>query len=268
MFWQFVHDNPPKTFVLEKPIDLYSSKEIERIVLACESTKTAWRMDDGVPRRQRELEISGDVKCADVIPGGRWLISVFSDGRTVYYDLESTDGLREKELIPAQLPPSIFNIFKISVDVGDTLPMTSFNLAMYVHERLDYHATYNGLKFWKVELVFEGRDVIGLKATYLTSLLMDTDSISLLTSISLLGREVAFSAKGSHRKPNGTFVVEWPDVADASLDFPRTFVDLIGGAVRISYFAAFIFLLMDLVDRNASFTKENHISIPRHCILK
>ena len=245
ILWQSVHDNPPKTYVLEKPIDIYSSKEIERIVLACESTKIAWRTDDGVPRRQRELEINGDVKCAHLLPGGRWLISVFSDGRTAYYDLDSTDGLREKELIPAQLPPSTFNIFKISVDVGDTLPMTSFNLAMYVHERLDYHATYNGLKFWKVELVLEGPDVIGLKATYLTSLLIDTEAISLLTSISLLGREVAFSAKGYYRKPNGTFVVEWPDVADASLDFPRTYVNLIGGVVRFFFVATFILLLMD-----------------------
>ena len=264
-----MNDNPLKTFVLEKPIDIYSSKEIERIVLACESTKTAWRTDDGVPSRQRELKIDGALNCAHLRPGGRWLISVFSDGRTVYYDLESTDGLREKELIPEQLPPSTFNIFKISVDVGDTLPMTSFNLAMYVRERLDYHATYNGLKFWKVELVLEGRDVIGLKATYLTSLLIDTDSISLLYSISLLGHEVAFSTKGSHLKPNGTFVVEWPEVADASLDFPHTYVNLIGAVVRFFFMATFILLLMDLVDRNASVTKEeNHISISRHCILE
>jgi len=71
------------------------------MVLACESTKTAWRTDDGVPSRQRELEVDGVFKCAHFLPGGRWLISVFSDGRTVYYNLESTDGLREKELIPA-----------------------------------------------------------------------------------------------------------------------------------------------------------------------
>jgi len=264
-----VQDNPPNTFVLEKPIDIYSSKEIERIVLACESTKTAWRTDDGVPSRQREQNIDGAVTCAHLIPGGRWLISVFSDGRTAYYDLASTDGLREKKLIPAQLPPSTFNIFKISVDVTDTLPMTSFNLAMYVRERLDYHKTYNGLKFWKVELVFEGQDVIGLKATYLTSLLMDPEATSLLCSISLLGRHVAFSTKGSGRTPNDTFVVEWPDVTDASLDFPRTLVDLIGGPVRISHVPTFILLLTDIVDRNASVTEaKNHISIPRHCILK
>jgi len=216
------------------------------MVLACESTKTAWRTDDGVPRRQRELNIDSVVQCAELLPGGRWLISVFSDGRTAYYDLESKDGLREKELIPAQLPPNSFNIFSISVDVANTLPMTSFNLAMYVRERLDYHETYNGLKFWKIESVFEGQDVIGLKATYLTSLLMDPEAISLLYSISLLGRHVAFSTKGSGRTPNGTFVVEWPDVADASLDFPRTYVNLIGGVVRTFYLAPFIFMLMDL----------------------
>ena len=262
IFWQSVHDNPPNTFALEKSIDICSSKEIERIILACESTKTGWRTDDGVPSRQRELKIDGLVRCVHLIPGGRWLISVFSDGRTAYYDLESTDGLEEKELISAQLPPSNFNMFKISVDVGETLPMTGFNLAMYVRERLDYHETYNGIKFWKVEFVFEGQDVIGLKATYLKSLLMDQEMISHLYSISLLDRHVAFSAQGAPDAENGTFVVEWPDIDDASLDFPRKFVRLIGGTVRISIVARLNVLLTDLAERNASLAKpKNNISI-------
>ena len=94
---------------------------------------------------------------------------------------------------------------------------------------------------------------------------MDQERISLAFSISLLDRHITFSARGAPDEPNATFVVEWPEIDDASLNIPRKHIRTIGGTVRLQLIITLL-SLTDSTDRNASPTEaENCVCLAIHC---
>jgi len=147
-------------------------KRVRANCLTFKSATIGWRADDGVPSRKREIVTIGDVHSAYLVPGGRRSLGFYSDGRIGYYDLDFKGEITEKQLVPAQSPKSILTIRGILA----TLPMTSFNLAMYLRAHLDDDETYTCITIWKIDFVLGGQDVTGLKVTYLKSILMDRET--------------------------------------------------------------------------------------------
>ncbi|KAF9559232.1 hypothetical protein CPC08DRAFT_528387 [Agrocybe pediades] len=100
LLWECEHSSPG-ILTLEKPLGLYSSKEVEHIVLVWESTRIGWRTADGTPSRQRTIHLdqssshdsrpqgSRFYEAVYLVPGGRWLLVLYARGGIAYYDLDS-----------------------------------------------------------------------------------------------------------------------------------------------------------------------------------
>lgn len=221
----------PGIFPLEKPVIMYSSKELESMFLRWKSTEVAWKKDDAALIRQRDITIEDDYACSHLVPGGRWLLVVLENGQVCYYDLDSS-AMERKHLIDAQIEENDFAGVKMSVDMSNPVPISSFKLALHVSEyRANKPGAFQVIKIWGIDFVIEGQDVIGLKATLLKSLCMHQDTFHHIRVISLLGRDIAFSVSCAGNSLDYTFVVTWPDIKDESLDYPRKLLDPIGVGV-------------------------------------
>jgi len=221
-------------FALEKPLNMYSSKELEDIFLRSKSTEVAWEKDDAALCRQRDLIIEDSYVCAHLVSGGRWLLVVLSDGQVCYYDLHSST-MERKHLMEAQIKESDYVGVKLSVDVTEPMPIPSFNLALHVSESHENTSgAFKVIKIWRIDYVIREQTVVGLKAHRLKSLRMHHDIVRSIRGMSLFGRHIAFSAACEPRQ-EFAFVVNWPDIEEESLDYPRKLLFPLGIRLVISF---------------------------------
>ncbi|KAF9559233.1 hypothetical protein CPC08DRAFT_818887 [Agrocybe pediades] len=224
---------------LEKPIEMYTSDELERVVLSWKSMQVGWRTNDGVPSRQRTIlmdkewsnNLSWPLKAFRhlyLVPGGRWLLGFRHDGEVFYYDLESPDYEKKRILVPAYTKDSLRNDVTISVDISERLPIQSFKVAQSVHEHgTAWGTNYWGIKVWEVFFVFEGKKVTALVATCLKTIPVDPACDDSMFSISLRNEHLAIAVRylypthGNVTCLQYVYILEWSDVVDGSLDYNR-----------------------------------------------
>ncbi|KAF9559209.1 hypothetical protein CPC08DRAFT_763435 [Agrocybe pediades] len=240
----------PGNVTLEKPLDMYSSEELERVVLVVESAELGWRTSDGCPSRQRSIAVdawlghsSDYYKHAYLVPGGRWLVVFQAEGEISYYDLDSADHRKKTILVPDYIKPAPHNMTHFDVDVSyGSLTCESFKLAQYVCEDPDKPdgEIYRAIRIWDIVFVLEGQDVTGLRATCLKTILVDPEALDWSISLSLRNQHLAFSISPPDEGWFVPFVqyicvVEWPLVGDGSLDYPRRIIktELRAGEVHI-----------------------------------
>ncbi len=91
---------PPR---LERPIDMYTSGELEHALLLWNSADVGWQRDDKRPARERVFA-ANQPEIIHLIKGGRWLLGT-SDrtGSVTYYDLDA-QNIVGVPLIPDQIP--------------------------------------------------------------------------------------------------------------------------------------------------------------------
>ncbi|KAF8951106.1 hypothetical protein BDZ97DRAFT_2084948 [Flammula alnicola] len=132
---------------LERPIELYSSKELEHLALQWTTANMAGPL---------------------LVEGGRWLLVANRAGRVTYYDLDEEE-MKEKTLIPEQLGIQLEQLDKTStlmdVDMDVDAHFLTFNLGL-CFRRPDVSL----LQIWSVRLELDshGRGT-GLKAEILAS---------------------------------------------------------------------------------------------------
>ncbi|KAF8896889.1 hypothetical protein CPB84DRAFT_1203209 [Gymnopilus junonius] len=238
---------------LERPIEQYSSTELEALVLrwissgkTCEEIIHKGSNYKGGVIQTREIK-SQKVECMCLIKGGRWLLTAFRNGSVYYCDLNSAT-LQKVPLIQKQVnlkthPDS--RIF-MTVDVDEDSSVLSFNIALiFIQARSSEPPYETGWQFfnsnlskvakkaqqvqiWHVNLVVEesSRVTDGLAATKLTSFLLDPNVVW-IHSYSLLGSHIALGIHCYYLEPNGikecycTMIIEWMRVHEGSLDYPR-----------------------------------------------
>ncbi|KAF4610707.1 hypothetical protein D9613_007291 [Agrocybe pediades] len=241
----------PGALVLEKPLHMYSSSELERVVVVWKSTEVGWRTSDGIPSRHRTIPItctspscksfghSGKqhgYSSAYLVPGGRWLITLHPEGGISYHDLESPDYDKPRTLVPNYLEIRegyhSTRLVSFTVDIPGHRPsIQSFKLVQYVHAHAvkKHTGQYWPIKIWNVSFVFDGQEVCGLHADCLKSILVDTHmcsdfdlNLSLRNELLAFGLQCQYSGLTRAWKPmEYVFVVEWANVEDGSSDYPR-----------------------------------------------
>ncbi|KAF8965602.1 hypothetical protein BDZ97DRAFT_2057907 [Flammula alnicola] len=221
---------------LECPIELYSSKELERLALQWTTANIGWT--SGEPLRFRQHKMSDDdVLNFQLVEGGRWLLVVNQAGRVSYYDVDEEE-ITEKTLIPEQLGPQLEPLDETStlmdVDMDVDARFLAFNLGL-CFRRTDVSL----LQVWRVRLEVDshGRGT-GLKAEILAS--FPRDHRLLVYSFSMLGEYVAFSVArggGSHLY---IVVIDWAQAhshcerrEDAKLLYPTQLIYPVNNPGRI-----------------------------------
>ncbi|KAF4620245.1 hypothetical protein D9613_000070 [Agrocybe pediades] len=221
------------TLKLEKPLELYSSEELERVVLVWESTQVGWRTHDGIPSRRCTIKVE-DVRhtrsaCWSeyyrhvyLIPSGRWLLVFQTEGEISYYDLESPHYKKKEVMVHDYIRPANCNIVFFAVDISGSLPGESFRLAQYVREDPDAAEgiIYRAIKIWDIAPVLEGKVVISLHAVCLKTIPVDLEVFDGKLSMSLSDGHLAFGVSPDELVQY-ICVVEWSLVVDGSLDYPR-----------------------------------------------
>ncbi|KAF9557904.1 hypothetical protein CPC08DRAFT_764265 [Agrocybe pediades] len=203
LFWKCERASPG-SLALEKPLTMYSSKELERVVLSWESSRVGWHTRDGIPSRQRTLHIpndclhdialSGEHYRHYLVPGGRWLLAFRIDGQISYYDLESAEYEKGRILVPGYIEKcGAINDVSFSVDISDRLPLRDFKMAQHVHDD-HYHGLWPGygiIKIWHIDFVFEGHAVVGLRANCLKTFIVSLTCNILKLTLSLRNHGMA-----------------------------------------------------------------------------
>lgn len=121
---------------LERPMDFYSSQELEYLVMRRESEEIKCKTQHKVsPAFTRRLPIDDSgIGTLTLINGGRWLLTVSYYGSVSYYDLDMKNPVK-RLLIPKvreQNHSGSFYAVAMSVDIDDESAMLTFNLALYL----------------------------------------------------------------------------------------------------------------------------------------
>ncbi|KAG6917762.1 hypothetical protein DXG01_001167 [Tephrocybe rancida] len=127
--------------LLEEPLEAYTSKELETLVLRRISADETWASETAPPAHERAFAIKDlDTRMRMVDPlylvqGGRWLlVTVTKTGSVLAYDL---DHARPAERVKIVIPPRENPIgeFQIVVEVDETAPRLTLRLASYPSDR-------------------------------------------------------------------------------------------------------------------------------------
>ncbi|KAF4620884.1 hypothetical protein D9613_000060 [Agrocybe pediades] len=220
----------PGILALEKPQDMYSSEELERVVLTWKSMQVGWHTSDGTPSRQRTITVE-HYKNIYLVPGGRWLLVFQNEGGISYYDLESPAYDKQKVLVPDYIRQAASNLVVYTVDIPCRLPLYDFKVAQYVREDPDAFEdnTYRAIKIWNISFTTEGQVTTGLHATCLKTILVDPKGLDWQLSLSLKDQHLAFALSPDFLgeralKRRYICVVEWPLVEEDSLEYPRKLI--------------------------------------------
>ncbi|PPQ94545.1 hypothetical protein CVT25_011964 [Psilocybe cyanescens] len=214
------NDIPPR---LERPIEMHSSPELERLLLLWKSADCGLETNTLHPARERTfVTINNNAKTEMVhlIKGGRWLLVTDQTAAVTYYDLDA-ETISGVQLIDDQKPR--FD-FLMAIDYNMHSPFLEFMIAFSLHDTpawiysTDSRPYQPTIQIWRVSVVLDDtRHVVGLAATWIASF-PHRPEIIMPTSLSLLGPNIAFNAI------NGleiyTFVVDWTQASGNAFKYP------------------------------------------------
>jgi hypothetical protein len=216
---------------LERPIELYTSEELEFLLLRLEAAEFGQRTKDKCPSRVREVAImeTGISECTHLVEGGRWLlVASLSTGSVTYFDLDASP-ITESVLIPDQHPSlDIMMWTHMAVDVDRDSAFLAFNLALsFCTPDTVTYPTQHCIQIWKVVLVLlhdAQQRGIGLAAERLASFPQEP-LIGSVQSLSLSGPYIALSVFCRESEyPERAFIIDWLQANGDTTDYRRRLV--------------------------------------------
>ena len=201
---------------------MYTSEELERLLLVWNSANIGWARDDGRAARERSISVE-PIRIIHLIQGGRWLLVTTKVGQVTYYDLDA-ETIEGVPLIPEQLhqPSSLVQVM-MDIDIDSSSPTLSFRIALSIFDRFEPSEKAT-IQIWAVTLMLNGSHAVGLSATRL-SLLHHRHMIVSVMTFSLLGPTIAFTAQRAERGLH-TFVINWDQGDTDSTNYLWRVLDL------------------------------------------
>jgi len=209
----------PHIFLLEKPLERYTGRELEYCVLRWRRVVLNWVREDEAPVR-RKLESSEKAFKTFLIPGGRWLLVGSMDGLVQCFDLDAPSFI-PAVLVPSQFDPNYYANHTMAVEIDLEAKSFTFNLALVIttvprRTALGRLHSPRKIQVWRVTLDEGDHDgVQGFSSRCLCDFSEDREGISGCFSISLRGTKLAYFIK--HQNTGlYTTVVDWSRVQDSS----------------------------------------------------
>jgi len=117
----------PRTFWLEKPLDLYTDRELEYINLRARTAVLALTQ----PKERALSTPETYLQSAHLLPGGRWLLFGARDGSVKYYDLNSLGEISEAViLVPSHFEQGANTLVRLPVEMDYDAAYLTFNLGV------------------------------------------------------------------------------------------------------------------------------------------
>lgn len=216
----------PRPFLLEKPLPLYTDRDLERLVLKWQSSRAICTQVQPKERASPVL-VPTDVH---LVEGGRWLLFGMCDGSVRYHDLNETSE-------PVTLVPTVFGkeahaTTLLSVDMDQDAPFMSFNLGIMssASTRDDNLSTPLRARCIEVHRVMpywdDNGQVRGLQAERLTC--FPEENVYDCDLFTLHGNNVAYSLDSSKPPINVTgrliTIVDWTVADTTSFVYPRKII--------------------------------------------
>ena len=226
----------PRPFVPEKPLDLYTDRELEHLVLRWQSGRAGCARPQP---KQREFSIPETyLQNVHLVEGGRWLLFGARDGSVKYYDLNALGETSE----PVTLVPTLFDkdantVILLSVDLDPDAEYLAFNLGIMTCRvpplggDPDYPNPPSYARWIQVSRVTSHWDengrVKGLRAERLAC--FREEYMCGCTSFALGGRYVAYSLYSYQSSTNvgegqNIAIVDWTLADPTSLSYPRRLI--------------------------------------------
>jgi len=216
---------------LERPIERYTSQELEYLVLRRTHTETIRKTRTKLsPTLTRRFPMdNSDVAALILVNGGRWLLTASGTGSVWYYDLDARQPVKTP-LIHGQI--EYFRDLRcdasMALDICNESALLSFNLVLYSSRNAYRSTRIQIVQVWRVTLQLDQNHGASLSAVLLSS--FHREDCGTLCSISILGKFVAFgvSTPGGMDLPCYVAIVDWAkaDIHNrshpGSLSYPRT----------------------------------------------
>jgi hypothetical protein len=127
----------PRPFCLEKPLDLYTDRELEHLVLRWQKAKLCWTLSQykNIPIQRRFVSPEQAHKCVHLVEGGRWFLVGTNSGSILCHDLNAS-SIEPSILIPTPFDAEVaFDEYEdtemlLSVDMDLEAEYLKFNLGI------------------------------------------------------------------------------------------------------------------------------------------
>ncbi|PPQ85646.1 hypothetical protein CVT25_012768 [Psilocybe cyanescens] len=226
--------HPPR---FERPIEAYSSQELEHLLFLWKSADRGLEASTLYPSRERTFvgvktgygmrtgngPYGASDKLIHLIKGGRWLLVVEQTGAVSCYDLdaETISGVR---LIPDQMEFTNSSRVLMTLDYATHSPILEFTIALSLQDAALWEEPSTSIRYrrtvqiWRVGVALDDiRHAVGLTATFLASFPHRPEILGVM-SLSLLGPMIAFTSITYEKKY--AFVVDWTQANGNSLEYP------------------------------------------------
>ncbi|KAJ3500062.1 hypothetical protein NLJ89_g9957 [Agrocybe chaxingu] len=230
--------SPPQPLRPDKPIQTYSSSELEAMVLRWKAGEIGWTMDGRVPPLERPLYMDGPStgEYFHLVRGGRWLLISTSNGSVEYYDLDVSQPV-SRPLIPPPFEEYARVSGFMSVDMNPTLDereeTLTFNVGLCPKRwrdidpvTLDYTSpSRQCIQIWRV--VYHAKDGLGMEGLHAHCLAsFPEESIAETKAFDLRGKYVAYSAQFFFRNQGITcsVVVDWSSANGTATTYKRKYI--------------------------------------------
>ena len=118
----------------EKPLDLYTNRELEHLVLRWQSGKAGWALTQ--PRIRQFSSPKDYFGCTHLIEGGRWLLFATLYGSVRYQDLNALDNVSSSvTLVPTLFDEEIIVNTRLCIDIDLYAEYLTFNLGIMTSPR-------------------------------------------------------------------------------------------------------------------------------------
>ena len=238
--------------LLERPINMCTSEELERQLLVWISADLGWATDDGHAARERSLLVEPP-EFIHLIKGGRWLLVTTNIGAVTYYDLNA-DNISGVLLIPAQVQDTCRH-YKImmSIDINRDSSVLSFKIGFFIigipfPQDSNPHSigTKPMFQVWAVNLVLDdSRKAVGLRAARLAVFDLPFAFHGVL-EFSFLGPYIAFIANTSGSFMH-TIVFRWTQVVENTSNYYWRILNAVLSPVSIVHTWEIYIIFMDFV---------------------
>ena len=232
----------PRPFCLEKPLDLYTDRELEHVVLRWQKSRHCWALSQykNMPIERRFVTPEKARNCVHLVEGGRWLLVGTKSGSVLYYDLNAS-SIEPSILIPTPFDEETAfdedeeTEILLSVDMDLEAEYLKFNLGIMTrrmpHTDPDPSQPpryFRWIQVWRVDSdVDRNGNVKGLLAERLAC--FPEEHVNRCDSIRLRGQHVAYSIVTKYefsdmRDGPCIIIVDWTLRSSFSLDYPRRVV--------------------------------------------
>jgi len=231
----------PRQLWPEKPLDWYTSQELEHLILQWKSIKVGWAANqwtEPIPRQRHFLMSDQSAPyvspCVCLVEGGRWLLVGTTFGSVQYYDLDALN-ISATSLIP---PPFDGRAeMRISIDMDAITESLTFHLGILTRRRPGgndpeyphspgYAARW--IQVWQVATEIDSHgNVKGLKSELKSSFCEEYEPACF--SFRIQGQFVTYSLFCSDRygpfhRGHKIIIFDWTTCTSTSMNYTRKII--------------------------------------------